>query len=89
MRPEPKKNISKQPTDIATRFLYDTILHSAPVLEFLIGHVGADHVMLGSDYPYDMAMLDCARHVQGLNVADNVKAAILSGNAEKLLSVKK
>ncbi len=66
VRPEPKKNIAKQPTDIAGRFLYDTILHSAAVLEFLIGHVGADHVMLGSDYPYDMAMLDCARHVRGL-----------------------
>jgi aminocarboxymuconate-semialdehyde decarboxylase len=85
VRPEPKKNIAQQPTDIAKRFLYDTILHSAAVLEFMIGHVGADHVMLGSDYPYDMAMLDCARHVQGLKVSADAKTAILSGNAEKLL----
>jgi aminocarboxymuconate-semialdehyde decarboxylase len=88
VRPEPKKNIVKQPQDIAGRFLYDTILHSAAVLEFLIGHVGADHVMLGSDYPYDMAMLDCARHVQGLSVADAAKTAILGKNAEALLRVK-
>jgi aminocarboxymuconate-semialdehyde decarboxylase len=88
VRPEPKKNIAKQPQDIAGCFLYDTILHSASVLEFLIGHVGADHVMLGSDYPYDMAMLDCARHVQGLSVAEAAKAAILGKNAEALLSVK-
>ncbi len=85
VRPEAKKNITKQPTDIAQRFLYDTILHSAEVLEFMIGHVGAERVMLGSDYPYDMAMLDCARHVQGLKVGAGVKTAILSGNAEKLL----
>ena len=44
--------------------------------------------MLGSDYPYDMAMLDCARHVQGLSVADAAKAAILGKNAEALLPVK-
>ncbi len=61
VRPEPKKNISKQPTNIAKRFYYDTILHSAPVLEFMIGHVGADRVMLGSDYPYDMGMMDCVK----------------------------
>jgi aminocarboxymuconate-semialdehyde decarboxylase len=88
VRPEPKKNIAKRPTDIAGCFLYDTILHSAAVLEFLIEHVGADHVMLGSDYPYDMAMLDCARHVQGLSVADAAKTAILGKNAEALLRVK-
>jgi aminocarboxymuconate-semialdehyde decarboxylase len=87
VRPEPKKNIAKQPTDIAGRFLYDTILHSAAVLEFLIGHVGADQVMLGSDYPYDMAMLDCARHVQSLSIADAAKTAILGKNAEALLMV--
>ena len=66
VRPEPKKNISKQPTNIAKRFYYDTILHSAPVLEFMIGHVGADRVMLGSDYPYDMGMMDCVKHVRGV-----------------------
>jgi aminocarboxymuconate-semialdehyde decarboxylase len=47
VRPEPKKNIAKQPVDIAKRFYYDTILHSGAVLEFMIGHVGADRVMLG------------------------------------------
>ena len=81
VRPEPKKNISKQPKNIAKRFYYDTILHSAPVLEFMIGHVGADRVMLGSDYPYDMAMLDCVKHVRGLKISDADKATILGGHA--------
>ena len=85
VRPEPKKNISQEPQDIAKRFYYDTILHSAPVLEFMISHVGAERVLLGSDYPYDMAMLDCVPHVRGLNISDADKAAILTGNAERLL----
>jgi aminocarboxymuconate-semialdehyde decarboxylase len=85
VRPEPKTNVKEQPRDIAKRFYYDTILHSDKVLEFMIGHVGADRVVLGSDYPYDMGMLDCVDHVRGLSVADNVKSAILHDTAQKLL----
>ncbi|HKA78015.1 MAG TPA: amidohydrolase family protein [Pseudolabrys sp.] len=88
MRPEPKKNISKQPTNIAKRFYYDTILHSAPVLEFMIGHVGANRVMLGSDYPYDMGMIDCVKHVRSLNISDADKASILGARADTMLSRK-
>jgi len=85
VRPEPKKNIAKQPADIAKRFYYDTILHSDKTLEAMIGLVGADNVLLGSDYPYDMAMLDCVAHVRGLKIADADKTAILGGHAAALL----
>jgi aminocarboxymuconate-semialdehyde decarboxylase len=85
VRPEPKKNISKQPADIAKRFYYDTILHSDKTLEAMISLVGADNVLLGSDYPYDMAMLDCVSHVQGLEIADADKAKILGQHAAALL----
>jgi aminocarboxymuconate-semialdehyde decarboxylase len=85
VRPEPKKNISQQPKGIAKRFLYDTILHSDQTLEAMIGLVGADHVLLGSDYPYDMAMLDCVTHVRGLKISDADKATILNTRAEALL----
>jgi aminocarboxymuconate-semialdehyde decarboxylase len=85
VRPEPKKNVKAQPVNIAGRFYYDTILHSAAVLEFMIGHVGADRVLLGSDYPYDMGMLDCVAHVRGLRISDAEKAVILGGRAQTLL----
>ena len=88
VRPEPKKNISKQPANIARRFYYDTILHSAPVLEFMIGHVGADRVLLGSDYPYDMGMPDCVKHVRSLKISDADKATILGQRAATMLSSK-
>jgi aminocarboxymuconate-semialdehyde decarboxylase len=85
VRPEPKKNISKQPVNIARRFMYDTILHSDKTLEAMIGLVGSDRVLLGSDYPYDMAMLDCVAHVRSLKVSDADKTTILGGHAGKLL----
>jgi aminocarboxymuconate-semialdehyde decarboxylase len=52
----------------------------------MIALVGSDHVLLGSDYPYDMAMLDCVAHVRSLKISDADKAAILGGHAEALLS---
>jgi aminocarboxymuconate-semialdehyde decarboxylase len=85
VRPEPKKNIKSQPKNIAGRFFYDTILHSDKTLEAMIGLVGADHVMLGSDYPYDMGMMDCVQHVRSLKISDADKASILGGRAEVLL----
>lgn len=86
VREEAKKNIKSQPKNIAGRFIYDTILHSDKTLEAMIGLVGVDKVMLGSDYPYDMAMLDCVSHVRGLKISDADKNAILSGNFEKVLA---
>ena len=88
VRPEPKKNVSTQPKNIIGRFMYDTILHSADTLEFMIKQAGADHVLLGSDYPYDMGMMDCVSHVRGLKISDADKAMILSTHAEALLSGK-
>jgi len=88
VRPEPKKNIPQEPATIVGRFLYDTIAHSDESLAFLIERAGAARVMLGSDYPYDMAMMDCVAHVRGLKISDADKAAILGNRAEALLSGK-
>ena len=86
VRPEPKKNVNTQPENITGRFFYDTILHSAPALEFMIAQAGADRVLLGSDYPYDMGMPDCVAHVRSLKIPEADKASILGGRAETLLS---
>lgn len=88
VRPEPKKNVPQEPQTIIRRFLYDTIAHSDQSLEFLIAQAGAERVLLGSDYPYDMAMLDCASHVRALKISNGDKAAILGARAEALLSGK-
>jgi len=88
VRNEPKKNIKTQPKGIAKRFFYDTILHSDRTLEAMIGLVGSEQVLLGSDYPYDMAMLGCVAHVRSLEISDADKDSILGGRAEMLLSGK-
>ena len=69
------------------RFHYDTIVHSPELLRFLVGLVGADRVVLGSDYCFDMGY-ERPRDVvmkTGLGAADREK--IFGGNAGRLLRV--
>ena len=85
VRPEPKKNLKLEPKDIVGRFLYDTICHSQASLEFLIARAGAARVLLGSDYPYDMGMLNGVNDVNALAISDADKTAILGARAQVLL----
>jgi aminocarboxymuconate-semialdehyde decarboxylase len=79
--------LPRPPSDYMRRFTYDTIGHAAPVVKFLISQVGADRVMLGSDYCLDMGYL---RPVQDLDVLDLPAAEremILAGNAARILKL--
>jgi len=86
VRPEPKVHVKHSPQRYLDRFRYDTILHSKTALEFLIASVGAERVFLGSDYPYDMGMMDCVRHVRGLDISSADRDKILGGHAAAILS---
>jgi aminocarboxymuconate-semialdehyde decarboxylase len=86
VRPEPKVNLKESPQASIDKLRFDTILHAKAQLESMIGWVGASRVLLGSDYPYDMAMLDCVRHVRALSISDADKAIILGGEAARLLA---
>jgi aminocarboxymuconate-semialdehyde decarboxylase len=86
VRPEPQKHLKKPPAETIRTFYWDTILHGQPALEFLVKEFGAAHVILGSDYPYDMGTFECARQVKALPISDLDKATILNGMTQKLLS---
>ena len=86
VRPEPKLHLDHSPQQYLDRFFYDTITHSKAACEFLVSSVGADRVFLGSDYPYDMGMMDCVRHVRSLDIAAADRDKILGGHAAAILS---
>ncbi len=69
VRAEPKRKLEKPPTDSLKRFYFDTIVHSKEVLAFLVGNAGADRVLLGSDYPFDMGMPEGVSQVRGLSIS--------------------
>jgi predicted TIM-barrel fold metal-dependent hydrolase len=46
-------------------------------------------VLLGSDYPYDMGMMDCVRFVQSLDISEADRVIILGDEAAKILAKKR
>jgi aminocarboxymuconate-semialdehyde decarboxylase len=67
------------------RFLYDTVVHDIDVLRELVAFAGADHVLVGSDYPFDMGDARPAELVRTLGLPPRDEQAILGGNALALL----
>jgi aminocarboxymuconate-semialdehyde decarboxylase len=88
VRPE-TKNVARKPfAAYLRRFTYDTISHAPESMRYLIDLVGADRVMLGSDYCFDMGPARPREIVDTqlrLSAAD--RARILSGNARRLLGL--
>ena len=57
-------------------------------LEYLVKLFGADHVLMGTDYPFDMADYDPVGHVVETEALDEkTVAAITGGNAKRLLGL--
>lgn len=67
------------------RFLYDTVVHDVQVLRGLVEFAGADRVLCGSDYPFDMGSERPAEIVRELGLSTEDEEAILGGNALRLL----
>ena len=78
----------KPPSSYLRRFTYDTISHAPESLNYLIKLVGADHVMMGSDYCFDMGYERPVKVVTALKLSRADQEKILSGNAARLLRLK-
>lgn len=76
-----------QPPSASFANLYaDSIVHDADALAFLVKRMGADRVLLGTDYPFPMGDADpvgLIRSTPGL--ADDAIESILGGNAERII----
>ncbi len=89
IRPETRKNITRKPSAYIKRFYYDTCVYNPDMLEFLVGKVGAGHVVMGSDYPVFLKEDDPMGFVgkaRGLTAKD--RDGILGRNAQRLLKLR-
>jgi len=77
--------LKKRPSSYLRRFTYDTISHAPESLNYLIKLVGADRVMIGSDYCFDMGYERPVEVVTALKLSRNDREKILHGNAARLL----
>ncbi len=85
--PSCRQKISKPPSEYMKLFYFDTIAHSRMALEYLIKNFGAEHVLLGSDYPFDMGDPDPLETVGSLDIKSGDKEKIAGGNAAAILGI--
>lgn len=84
MRAEARRSSQEGPRSAFKRLHFDTVTHDRAQLTSLVGLVGADHVLLGSDYPFDMGSDDPVAEVESLDLVAADRGLILSGNASAL-----
>lgn len=79
--------LPQPPSAYLQRFTYDTIVHSKPVMEFLIQQVGAERIVLGSDYCFDMGYDQPVKFLEQINLSSAKRKMILGENAARLLKL--
>jgi aminocarboxymuconate-semialdehyde decarboxylase len=73
------------PSTFLRRFYFDTVVHGAEALRFLVDRVGSDRVVLGSDYPFPMGDPEPVTTVRKAGFDDATTRAILADNARRAL----
>ena len=87
LRPELQNVIPRKPSTYLSKLYFDSIVHSAVALDYLIRVVGADRVVLGTDYPMAMGDFEPVRKVHSLNLTDEERCQVLGGNAARALQL--
>jgi aminocarboxymuconate-semialdehyde decarboxylase len=81
-------DLPQPPTSYLKKIYFDTVVFTLHQLKVLIEVFGADHILMGTDYPFDMAEFDPIGHLASVGTLDpSTIAAIAGGNAKRLLGL--
>jgi aminocarboxymuconate-semialdehyde decarboxylase len=87
-RADARTVLKTKPRRSLAKLYFDTIVFDREQLKHLVNLWGADHILVGTDYPYDMGWYDPRGFVDGCRfLKDSEKAAIKGLNAAKLLKL--
>lgn len=84
-QPQARAKLVESPEASLRRFYFDTVTHDPALLQALVDYAGVDHILLGSDYPFDMGVERPAEIVRALGLPPTDEAKILGGNLVNLL----
>ncbi len=83
VRPE-AQGCRRPPSSYLRRIWFDSLVHTPDALRRLIDAVGADRVLLGSDYPFDMGVSDPVERLAAAALTQDQADAVAGGNAAAL-----
>lgn len=87
VRSEARLHTNRPPSDFFAKCWFDTIVHSDAALAYLLEIAGPGHVMLGTDYPADMADSEPLERVRRVAADDIMIEAVLTENAHAWLGI--
>ena len=87
VRPEARR-CKQPPSAYLRRFWFDTVTHAPGPLRLLTDLAGPDHVVYGTDFPFDMAAGPLKDQLAGTGLAGGDLAAIAAGNAIDLFGLR-
>jgi aminocarboxymuconate-semialdehyde decarboxylase len=78
---------AQPPSHYLNRFYTDSAVFDQRALQFLVGTMGTDRVMLGSDYPFPLGEEHVGSLIRQSNLPQHTKAKLLGGNATQFLNL--
>jgi aminocarboxymuconate-semialdehyde decarboxylase len=87
VRAELRDRLPKPPSAYLGGLYCDTLTHNAVALRFLVERMGDDHVVIGTDYPFDMGDETPVDSVRACRLGAAGEANVLSRNLLRLLRV--
>jgi aminocarboxymuconate-semialdehyde decarboxylase len=85
VRPEARQRITQPPSAWARSLYVDSQSLDAASLRFALEKHGADHVVMGSDYPFGLGEPDPVGFVQGAGVGADAASAIMDANVQAFM----
>ena len=87
-RSDAHADLPKPPTSYLKQIYFDTVVFSPGQLEALVKTFGVDHIVMGTDYPFDMGDYDPVGHVASIGSFDSATVgAIVGGNTRRILGL--
>ena len=86
-RKDCRGKLKNPPTESLRRVFFDSVVFTHHQLEYLVKLYGADRILMGSDYPFDMADYDPVGHIATSALSDREKALVAGENAVRILGL--